>query len=78
MKISIFIFLTVMTLLTMIFNHIVDDFNQGYFLSTFKQKIMWEKDDIGKDAKYKNDYKIVLLAHSFKWSFIIHIPNARL
>ena len=74
MSIELFISTAIFTLITMIYFHIREDFNQGEFLSKYKQRANWLKDEIGKDDKYKNDYKACLLIHSFKWSFTIMIP----
>lgn len=74
MTIEQYVFLSIMLLLTMIYFHIRDDFNQGEFLSTYKQRDNWLKHEIGKKELYQNDYKVCLLIHSFKWSFHIMIP----
>ena len=56
---------------TMLFLHIIADFLvQNNFMATYKQKKNWNI----KDGKYENDYKIVLLVHSFSWSFITFFP----
>ena len=58
---------------SMIFLHIIADFLvQNNFMSTYKQKKNW--DEYTKDGKYKNDYKVVLLVHSFSWAFITFFP----
>lgn len=57
-------------LFAMIWFHIADDYYLQGILSSFKQKSYW------KDLpdKYKYDYKIALLEHSFSNTFMIHIP----
>lgn len=61
----------------MLFAHIVDDFYLQGVLATLKQKATWKK-IIGpygfENSKYKNDYKVALIAHGFSWSFIVHLP----
>ena len=57
-------------LLLMIFMHIVADFNLQGWMATSKQKSYWK--DKGKCCKY--DYIIVLLVHSFQWTFLITLP----
>ena len=59
--------------LSLIFFHILDDYClQSHCLCDLKQKRWWKEN--APDKKYENDYKIGLLAHSFSWSFMIHIP----
>lgn len=62
--------------LAMIFAHIYADFKfQGDFMATYKQKKRWLSyinDREGK--KYKYDYIVVLLVHSFSWAFITYLP----
>lgn len=72
--IKIFIFLT------MIFLHIIEDFNiQGIFFK-LKQKQYWEeqfihaKDPYAEFYMYRNDYKACIIAHSFSWSFLVELP----
>ena len=65
----------VFLLFEMIFAHLIADFNLQGILAKMKQK-QWWIDTLGEDLynkNYKNDYKISLLAHSFMWSFTIHI-----
>lgn len=67
-----------MTLIIMIFLHIVADFNLQGILAQMKQRDWWvkqlPKDQNLDDTMYKNDYKITLLAHAFEWSFIVMLP----
>lgn len=59
-------------LFTMIFMHIIDDFHLQGNLALFKQKKWWEENY--PDDKYKHDYMISLLLHSFSWTFMIQLP----
>ena len=62
-----------MTLLFMLFLHIVDDFYlQPGMLSKLKCVEFWEKN--APDKLYKYDYVAALLIHSFSWSFMIMLP----
>lgn len=58
----------------MIFLHIVDDFRLQGIMASMKQKSWWQKDPVGSQPKYKNDYIAALFAHSFSWAFMIMIP----
>ncbi len=59
-------------ILSMIFCHIIADYNLQGILAQMKQKEWWEKNY--PDFKYKNDYKTALLMHSLSWAFFIEIP----
>lgn len=60
-------------LLTMIFLHVVADFNlQTDDMKKWKQKLWW--DNNYPEELYEDDYKMILAIHSFVWSFVIHIP----
>ena len=62
-----------MTLLFMIFLHIVDDFYlQPGMLSKLKCRSFWEEN--APDKKYEYDYVVALLIHSFSWSFMMMLP----
>lgn len=62
-----------MTLLLMIFLHIVDDFYlQPGMLSKLKCRSFWEEN--APDKKYEYDYVVALLIHSFSWSFMMMLP----
>lgn len=61
-------------LLLMIFLHIVDDFHLQGILADMKQKKWWESQTL--DKKYRNDYTVALLVHSFEWAFLIMLPIA--
>lgn len=58
----------------MIFFHIIDDFCLQGIMASMKQKSWWQKDPVGSQPKYKNDYIAALFAHSFSWAFMIMIP----
>lgn len=59
-------------LLSMIFFHIVDDYTLQGIMKSLKQKQWWK--DNSSDSLYKYDYIMVLLMHSFSWTFMIMIP----
>ena len=60
-------------LLSMIFMHIVADYTlQGDYMAASKQKSWWEQNY--PDKKYKYDYIMILLVHSFEWAFSIMFP----
>ena len=61
-------------LFLMIFLHIIDDFCVQGIMAFMKQKSWWQKDSVGSQPKYKNDYIAALFAHSFSWSFMIMLP----
>ena len=62
-----------MTLLFMIFLHIVDDFYlQPGMLSKLKCRSFWAEN--APDKKYEYDYAVALLIHSFSWSFMMMLP----
>lgn len=62
-------------LLSMIFAHIFADFVfQNNFMATYKQKSNWIEYVSASNGLYKNDYKVVLLVHSFSWAFITYLP----
>ena len=64
--------LILLALPTMIFLHIVADFNMQGILAKMKQKEWW--DEQTEDELYKNDYIVALLAHGLSWSFVVHLP----
>ena len=59
-------------LFAMIFMATIDDFVLQTFLAKGKQKKWWEENY--PDKKYRKDYKMCLLLHSFEWSFMVNIP----
>jgi hypothetical protein len=70
----------VLVLLTMVFLHIVADYNLQDILASMKQKKYWE-DEMSKMGmsqnakdKYKYDYIVALLTHSFAWTFLMMLP----
>ena len=63
-----------MTLLFMIFFHIVDDYYLQGILAKMKQKSFWN--EIPKNGFYKNDWVIALLMHAFSWTFMVMLPIA--
>lgn len=62
-------------LFCMIFMHIVDDYYLQGWLANGKQKAWW-KSIPNYSTKYKYDYIIALLMHSFSWTFCIMLPLA--
>lgn len=72
-------------LLTMLFLHIVDDFHLQGLLTSMKQ-VRWWNDQASKLAesenlsasecreKYKYDWLVCLIWHSFQWTFVIMLP----
>lgn len=65
--------MTFQILLTMIFLHIVDDFILQGKLGDMKQKQWWINHP-QYNIKYKNDWIIALILHSFSWTFMIMLP----
>lgn len=63
-----------MTLLTMIFLHIVDDFYLQGILAKMKQSKWWQEN--APKALYKYDYIVALIMHAFSWTFMIMLPIA--
>lgn len=61
-----------MVLLTMVFLHIVNDFNMQGWLANAKQKQWWA--DNASQSLYKFDYIYALFIHSFSWTFMVMLP----
>ena len=61
-----------MILLTMIFLHIINDYNLQGWLASAKQKQWWI--DNAPQEKYEHDYICALLMHSFSWTFMVMLP----
>lgn len=59
-------------ILSMIFCHIIADFNLQGIMGDLKQEAWWKRNY--PDQKYLNDYKLVLLLHSFSWAFLVMMP----
>ena len=59
---------------SMIFLHIVDDYYLQGWLANAKQKLWWEQN--APDKKYRYDYILALIMHSFSWAFMIMLPVA--
>lgn len=60
-------------LFIMFFLHILDDFVLQGKLGDFKQKLWWENHP-QYCKKYKNDFWVALIIHSFSWTFMIMLP----
>lgn len=63
-----------LTLFSMIFMHIVDDYCLQGILASMKQKVWWQEN--ASDAMYRFDYIVALIVHSFSWAFMIMLPIA--
>lgn len=63
-----------MTLLTMIFMHIVDDYYLQGVLAKMKQSKWWKEN--APQALYKYDYIVALIMHAFSWTFMVMLPIA--
>lgn len=62
-----------MTILFMIYMHILDDFCLQGILAGMKQKSWWAAQKEYKPL-YKYDYIVALLIHSFSWAFMTMLP----
>ena len=62
----------ILLFLSMLFCHIIADYNLQGWLATAKQKDWWIKNS--PESLYKNDYVMALIEHGFSWAFMIHIP----
>ena len=63
-----------MTLLTMIFMHIVDDYYLQGVLAKMKQSKWWKEN--APEKLYKYDYIVALIMHAVSWTFMIMLPIA--
>lgn len=61
-----------MTLLFMIFFHIVDDYYLQGVLAKMKQREWWKEN--APKSLYKYDWIIALVMHAFSWTFMIMLP----
>lgn len=61
-------------LIVMLFFHIVDDYYLQGILAKMKQKKWWKEN--ANNKKYKCDYIVALICHSFSWAFMIMLPIA--
>ena len=62
----------IMTLYSMVFFHIIADFNSQGVLCDLKQKEWWREN--APQRVYRNDWKVALLIHSLMWTIMIMIP----
>lgn len=60
--------------LSMIFMHVIADFNLQGMLGDLKQLRWWEMNY--PDNMYRNDYRAALYIHSFSWAFLVMLPIA--
>lgn len=61
-------------LISMVFMHVLADYNLQGILASLKQKEWWSEN--APDKKYRFDYIAGLLMHSVSWSFLILLPIA--
>jgi hypothetical protein len=67
----------VVLLISMLFCHILADFNMQGMLKYFKQESYWKKLFINKrypNLDKENDYVVALLIHSIMWTFMMNLP----
>ena len=63
---------TILTIIVMIFLHIIADYNLQGWLASAKPKSYWE--EYAPSELYKYDYIMALFMHSFQWTFMIMLP----
>ena len=56
-------------LVSMVFCHIVDDYDLQGWLASANQKSYWEQN--APEKLYKYDYVAALFMHSFSWTFMV-------
>lgn len=59
-------------LFLMLFLHLIADYNLQGILAQFKQKEWWKENY--PHPRYKYDWIIALIEHSFMWSFLVCLP----
>lgn len=64
----------VFVFLSMIFCHVIADYNLQGWLASAKQKSYWEVN--ASDKLYKHDYICALIMHSISWTFMVMLPIA--
>lgn len=62
--------------LSMIFCHVIADYNLQGWLASAKQKDYWEQ--IAPKELYKYDYIMALIMHSISWTFMVMLPIAHI
>ena len=62
----------IMTLYSMFFFHVLDDFHLQGILASMKQKAWWQKN--APQPLYRHDYKAALIIHSISWAMLIMAP----
>ena len=60
--------------LSMIFCHVIADYNLQGWLASAKQKSYWEQN--APEKLYKYDYIMALIMHSISWTFMVMLPIA--
>ena len=61
-------------ILSMIFCHVIADYNLQGWLASAKQKSYWEQN--APEKLYKYDYIMALIMHSISWTFMVMFPIA--
>lgn len=61
-------------ILSMIFCHVIADYNLQGWLASAKQKSYWEQN--APEKLYKYDYIMALIMHSISWTFMVMLPIA--
>ena len=61
-------------ILSMIFCHVIADYNLQGWLASAKQKSYWEQN--APEKLYKYDYTMALIMHSISWTFMVMLPIA--
>ena len=67
--------MNIFILIWMMFMHIADDYYLQGILASMKQKTWWKRQE-SYNNKYKYDYIVALIMHSFSWAFMIMLPIA--
>ena len=61
-------------ILSMIFCHVIADYNLQGWLASAKQRSYWEQN--APEKLYKYDYIMALIMHSISWTFMVMLPIA--
>ena len=66
-----------LTLIAMMFMHVVDDYYLQGCLAKMKQKKWWMEECKNQNlnfSNYENDYRVALVIHGFSWACCVHLP----
>lgn len=63
-----------LTVLLMVFCHIIDDYYLQGILASMKQRDWWKKNAPKK--LYRHDHIMALAMHGFSWTFMVMLPIA--